>query len=208
MASGHELAREKYRRWAPTYDRQLDSPLWRVVRRRLVARLHLEVGQVVLDVACGTGSNFPAIEQWIGAHGRLIGVDLSPDMLAAASQRVARHGWRNVELIQAPVEEAELSARCDAVLFSLSHDVMRSVPALENVFSTVRPGGRVAVLGGKWAPWPLVPVNLMGWLVARRAVTTFEGYRRPWDLLDRWVEDLRVQPILLGGAYVASGFRR
>jgi ubiquinone/menaquinone biosynthesis C-methylase UbiE len=50
-------------------------------------------GSVVLDVGCGTGLNFVGLEKAIGPRGRLIGIDLSSDMLARAHERVQRHGW-------------------------------------------------------------------------------------------------------------------
>lgn len=43
------------------------------------------------------------------------------------------------------------------------------------------------------------------WWVARRYMTTFEGFRRPWGHLESLVPDLRVEPLFLGGAYLASG---
>jgi ubiquinone/menaquinone biosynthesis C-methylase UbiE len=39
-------------------------------------------GSVVLDMGCGTGLNFVGLEEAIGPRGRLIGIDLSSDMLA------------------------------------------------------------------------------------------------------------------------------
>ena len=46
-------------------------------RRRAVRALGLRPGCTVVDIACGTGQNFPMIEQAIGPDGRIIGVDLT-----------------------------------------------------------------------------------------------------------------------------------
>ena len=53
-------------------------------RREAVAQLRLEPGNTVLDIACGTGLNFPFIEAGIGPEGLLIGLDYSTGMLAKA----------------------------------------------------------------------------------------------------------------------------
>jgi hypothetical protein len=82
---------------------------------------------------------------------------------------------------------------------------MRSRQALENVVGRVKPGGRVSVSGAKWAPRWALPVNVVVRLVARRYVTTFEGFDRPWSVLDELISGLKVRPILFGGAYVALG---
>jgi demethylmenaquinone methyltransferase/2-methoxy-6-polyprenyl-1,4-benzoquinol methylase len=74
-------------------------------RRRAVRRLELHEGETVVEIGCGTGLNFPLIEHDIGPGGKLIGVDLTPEMLARARRRVDRHGWTNVELVQSSARE-------------------------------------------------------------------------------------------------------
>ncbi len=65
-----------YSRYASGYDRQvtwLSLGVQQKLRQYAVHRLTLQRGQTVLDVACGTGLNFPAIQAAIGPEGRLIG---------------------------------------------------------------------------------------------------------------------------------------
>jgi demethylmenaquinone methyltransferase/2-methoxy-6-polyprenyl-1,4-benzoquinol methylase len=166
--SDQRLALEKYRRGAATYD---ESNRFRRLRSHIVARLELRPGDAVLDVACGTGLNFPLIQAAIGPQGRLIGIDLSPDMLAVAGERVSVAAWHNVTLINAAVEDARIPEEVDAVLFCLTHDVMRSPPALRNVMRSVKPRGRVVAAGSKWVPWWLWPINIAIWYGARRYTT-------------------------------------
>ncbi len=110
----------------------------------------------MLDVGCGTGLCFEQVRSRVGAQGVIVGVDASREMLAMAARRVADRGWRNVLLVQAPIEEAELPVVADHALFCATHDVLQSAAALDNVLSHVRDGGTVAAGGGKWAPaWAL-----------------------------------------------------
>ena len=203
MEPDRSRALEKYQRHAGDYDHRV-APVERI-RRRAITRLLLEPGGVVLDVGCGTGLSFPLIQAHIGSEGRLVGIELSPDMMAKARERVESAGWQNVILIESAVEEADIPVQTDAVLFHFTHDILRLPQALENVFRHVKRGGRVVAAGTKWAPLWGFPVNLYVWYIARQFVTTFEGFGRPWSHLVRIVPDLRVEPVLFGGGYIAWG---
>ncbi len=205
MSTGPDRARAiaQYRDAAASYDRHM----WfaRGTHREAVARLDLEPGQVVLDVACGTGLNFAGIEERIGPSGRLIGLDLSPEMLALGRQRVDTAGWDNVTFVESAAEDVELPEAPDALLFAFAHDVLRSPAALDNLLGRTRSGARVVAAGGKWPPRWAAPVHAYVRFQAPRFVTTMEGFDRPWTLLAERVRDLQVKERSLGGAYVASG---
>ena len=203
--SAQDLAIEKYRRAVATYD---DSNRLRRLRQHCVDLLELKPGDVVLDVACGTGLNFPLIQAALAERGSLIGVDLSPDMLALARARVSQNHWTNVSLITSSMEDASVPEDLDAALFFLTHDVMRSPLALRSVMRCLRHGGRVVAAGAKWAPWWALPVNIAVWYGARRYTTTFEGFSRPWSHLSRYISDLQIEMHLHGTMYVAWGIRQ
>jgi ubiquinone/menaquinone biosynthesis C-methylase UbiE len=203
----HERAIRMYQIAARGYDRSVGR--WANRYRRLaIDRLWLTAGDAVLDVACGTGANFALLSERVGATGQVVGVDLSPDMLAIAGARAGELPRRNVTLIEAAVEDAQLPEGLDAALFSLTHDVLQSKAAVDNVFAHLRRGARVAAFGAKWAaPWN-VPVNLYVRRISRRYVTTFEGFEAPWRHLVEHLDSLRVDEVALGGAYIASGVAR
>jgi ubiquinone/menaquinone biosynthesis C-methylase UbiE len=58
-------------------------------------------GATVLDLACGTGQNFPFLAERIGPRGKIVGVDISSGMLKKARYRVERSGQVNISLLQA-----------------------------------------------------------------------------------------------------------
>ena len=85
----------KYRRQAKRYDFAVQ--LYRLLglrikayRLRAVELLRLKRGDCVVDLGCGTGLNFDFLTERIGPEGRLIGVDISPEMLAGARERAER----------------------------------------------------------------------------------------------------------------------
>ncbi len=201
-----QRARAAYRRHAAHYDDRRSVRVIEDLQRRAVEQLELSPGARVLDVACGTGLAFDRIEAAIGPEGELVGVDLSAAMLEQAAERARDRGWDNVRLVEAAVEDASLGAGdFDGALFSFCHDVLRSRDAVDAVARAVRGGGRIATTGIQWAPRWMLPVNAAVWLGARRYVTTFDGFDRPYSLLADQLADVRVERAWLGSMYVVSG---
>ena len=194
---------ESYRRLAKNYD----ASCLRVMpmREEAVASLNLHSGDVVVDVASGTGLSFPLLMKAIGPTGHLIGIEHSPDMMALARHRVEAAGWRNVTLIESNVEAADIPLAVDAMLLHFTHDVLQSPAALDLLFSRAKPGARVAVAGAKFLSWWLAPVNLWIMFRARDYLTTYGGLQKPWRNLLTYVPDLDIHPRLRGTAYVARG---
>src|SRR5947209_14946962 len=112
---------ETYRKKARHYD--ITSRLYpvpgypqRAQRLRAVQALGLRPGDSVIDVACGTGLNFPLLQKAIGPGGRIVGVDLTDAMLARAEDRVEANGWSNVSLVQADAAGFGFPAEVDGIL--------------------------------------------------------------------------------------------
>jgi len=194
---------QKYRDRARGYDATARRTF--ALRCRAVGLLELQPGETVLDVACGTGLSLPLLHAQVGPAGRVLGVEVSPEMMAQARARAARAGWRNVRLIEAAMEDADLGERFDAVLFNYTHDVLQSPRALRNIFSFAKPGARVALAGIKHPPDWLYPLRLYRLLKARPYVTTLRGLERPWALAAGYLTGLAVSPVLLGTNYLAHG---
>jgi ubiquinone/menaquinone biosynthesis C-methylase UbiE len=202
------LARQRYRELAADYDQR--TAAGEPYRRRTVARLVLRAGDVVLDVGCGTGLNFAGLEEQIGDEGRLVGIDVSPDMLLRARRRAERHGWTNITLIETATEDAAIPAVADAALLCATHDILRSPRALEAVLRQVRPRGQIVAGGPKFVPrWrpDRITTDLFTFQANRDFVTTFEGFDRPWSHLSQLIPDLKVRDVLFGAGYIATGTR-
>jgi ubiquinone/menaquinone biosynthesis C-methylase UbiE len=205
-APDRTAALAQYRRRAGVYD--LELALFEPIRQRALQRLDLRRGQTVLDVGCGTGLSFAGLWAGVGAGGRIVGIEQSPDMLAKARERVAQHRWKNVRLVQSAIAEAPLRGRADAAFFHLTHDILRDPEALAHVVRHLKPGARVVASGLKWSQGWAFPVNFVVLAAARHSVTTLEGLEAPWSHLAALIGDLRIESAYAGGVFVASGVAR
>ncbi|MEO8806144.1 MAG: methyltransferase domain-containing protein [Burkholderiaceae bacterium] len=202
----HSAALAQYRRRAGVYD--LELALFEPARQRAVERLAPRAGDVVLDVGCGTGLSLPLLESRVGAKGRIVGIEQCPEMIALAHERVARHGWKNVALIEASVETARIRPRADAALFHFTHDILQEPLAIANVLRHLRPGARIVASGLQWAPFWAWPVNLFVLGAARYSVTSLAGLGSPWSLLAQHLAGLQVDTMMAGAVFIASGVLR
>ena len=205
-APNRELAIRRYRFLARGYD--ASARFVADARRAALQLLSPREGDIVLDVACGTGLMIPNLAQRVGARGRVIGIEQSPEMIAIAKDRVRREGLGAVvTLIESSAEEVHLEHMAEALLFFYTHDVLQTQKALERVFAHARPGARVVAAGTCLRPeWWAAPLNLWAAWRARRYLTTHEGLLRPWRHLERYCPDFRVvASSFLGTAYVGVG---
>lgn len=90
-----------YSRYAALYDRiASDAPFVTGLREALATAVDLERGDVVLELGCGTGANFPVLRERVGSEGTVVGVDLSAGVLRRARDRADREGWENVHVVR------------------------------------------------------------------------------------------------------------
>jgi len=117
-------------------------------RRRLVEKLDIHLGERVVEIGCGTGANFSAIQRELRNSGELIGVDCSTPMLRKAAERVRRNGWTNVRLVDLEYgKETITRGKADVVLFSYSLSMIADWEiALACAHSELWPGGRIGIL--------------------------------------------------------------
>ena len=228
-------ARELFAPLGPTYDRYAgllsfgQDPRWRSF---LVSRIPRDATRV-LDVATGTAA--VAIELAQAEPKRsVVGVDQSPEMLAAGRERVARAGLPDrIELRESRAEDLPFGdAEFDAVTFTYLLRYVDDVPAtLRELVRVVRPGRTVAMLEfglpcSGWRPlWELyVRVGLPtagalvspGWReVGRFLGPSIRGFWQRWPqprLLDAWraagLEDVQARRLSVGGGLVVWGRRR
>jgi SAM-dependent methyltransferase len=136
------------------------------ISRRLVERLELDPGDVVLDVAAGTGDTGFLAARRVGSEGRVITTDFAPRMVEEARRAGEAEGLENVEYRVLDAERMELDDdSVDAVVCRFGFMLMPEPErALAETRRVLRDGGRLsfAVWGPpERNPWAALPAREM-----------------------------------------------
>lgn len=141
-----DAVRKTFTDWAPFYN---PTHSWTLPKRQAARlALDLKLGDRVLDLACGTGLNFPHLRELVGEHGQVVGVDLTPAMLEIARKMIATKGWKNVEVREADAAHLPFpDASFDKVIISFALNIIPEYQrAIEEVWRVLIPSGRFVAL--------------------------------------------------------------
>jgi demethylmenaquinone methyltransferase/2-methoxy-6-polyprenyl-1,4-benzoquinol methylase len=216
-----------YDRWSRLLSLGQD-PRW---RRFLVSRVAVGPDDDVLDVATGTAA--VAIELVRRRGCRVVGLDQSPEMLAAGRERVEAAGLGDhIRLIEGSADRLPFpNSSFDALTFTyLLRYVEDPASTLQELARVVRPGGTLAALEfglprGIWRPlWELyvrVGLPVAGRLISPGwhevgaflgpSIREFHGRLPLRRQLELWrsagLEDVQARRLSLGGGYMVWGRR-
>jgi SAM-dependent methyltransferase len=112
-----------------------------------LAHLAPQAGETVVDLGSGPGLDAFLAAREVGPEGRVIGIDMTPEMLERARAAAARHGFANVEFLEGRLEALPLpDASVDAATSNCVINLVPDKPAVfREIARVLRPGGRLVV---------------------------------------------------------------
>lgn len=159
-----------YRRWAGVYDTAFGS-ISAAARRRAVEQANRLPGRDVLEVGVGTGLSLPHYRKDM----RIVGIDLSPEMLDKARDRVRNDGLRHVAALREMNAEAtdfhnqSFDIIVGMFVASVVADPQRLMREMRRL---VRPGGNILFVNHfladkgprRWVEQGMAPASqMLGW---------------------------------------------
>lgn len=112
-----------------------------------VAFASLKKGEVVLDLGSGAGFDCFLAAQKVGKKGKVIGVDMTPEMIEKARENAKKGGYENIEFILGEIEDLPVLDNCVDVV--ISNCVINLSPDKSRVFAeayrVLKPSGRLMI---------------------------------------------------------------
>ena len=192
--SQQEAMRNYYRWHAAVYDATRWSFLFG--RNALLHQLPIAYNseQSLLEVGCGTGHNLRLLAKK-HPNLRLLGLDVSPEMLAQTSKTMARYS-RRVQLFEQAygAEQLKVEKAPDIILFSYALTMFNPgwEAAIEQALADLKPGGRVAVVD-----FYNTPSRAFRWWMGQNHVR-MEGHLLPFLQSKFRTESLEIRSAWLG----------
>jgi phosphatidylethanolamine/phosphatidyl-N-methylethanolamine N-methyltransferase len=132
-----------YAEFAPLYDRVFGKIFYSRLER-VIEDLDIPPGTQVLEVGAGTGTSFPAYP----THCSVTGVDLAPDMLARARQKIQDNGWSHLQVME--MNALDLKFPDNSFDFVMAFHVVTVVPdpvrMMAEAKRVCKPSGRIVIV--------------------------------------------------------------
>jgi len=179
-------------------------------RKTAVEALKSAPGDTVVEIGCGTGLNFRLLRDRVGWEGKIIGVDLTAEMLSEANRRIERNKWTNIELVQCDAGAYSFPEHVDGVISTFAITLVAEYDEIiKRGAAALAPGKRFVVLDFKLPPgWPRWLVKLFVVLTRPFGVTLDLADRHPWESMERHLNLKEFKSFYFGGIYLAAGEKR
>jgi len=176
-------------------------------RKKAVDYLNLKNGDFVVDLGCGTGLCFPLLMEKIGPNGKLLGVDISTEMLSVAEERVKSAGWSNVELIHSDIEEFEFPTKINGLISTGVFGYLQERKhILDKINKSLVNNGKIVILDGKRPQkWPPFLFKLFVKLSSPYGVSESYFDNNTPELVSRLFQNVTFEDMYAGLLYITSG---
>jgi predicted methyltransferase len=135
---------------APAFAAHFDDPArdaWQRPRE-VIAHLHVAPGSNVVDLGAGTGYFLEALSEAVGPEGRVLALDVEPQMVAFMERRISERGLANVEPRHVTADDPGLAPRSVArvLIVNTWHHLDQRAAYAEKLAEALQPGGEIWIV--------------------------------------------------------------
>jgi ubiquinone/menaquinone biosynthesis C-methylase UbiE len=139
-------------KYAPYYDLIMASRTFgreKSLRQMEIKLAKIMPGDNVLEIGCGTGTLTLAAKAQAGLSGEVVGMDIAPEMVAAASKKAA---WKSVDvsflvgsIADIPFQDNHFNeVLCSFMIYHIGEDAR--MKGFKEIFRVLRPGGHLTII--------------------------------------------------------------
>ena len=142
-----------YSDYAQLYDKIFGKLFYDRVRQ-VIEALRIPRRSQVLELGVGTGTSFPAYP----GHCEVVGIDLAPDMLAQAREKIAKNAWSHLKALE--MDALNLAFSDDSFDYVTAFHTVTVVPdpikMLAEAQRVCRPGGKIVIVNHFTTDLPVI----------------------------------------------------
>jgi len=145
---------------------------------KLIKALELKEGMVVADFGAGSGYHSFRMAPVVGPTGKVLAVDIQPEMLKLVEARARKDGVKNVEPVQCTEQDPKLAAgSVDLILMvDVYHELSHPFEVGEKLTAALKPGGRMVFVEFRLED-PAVPIKLVHKMSERQVTKEMEPFK-------------------------------
>lgn len=116
--------------------------------QRVIDALEIKPGQTIVDLGAGSGYYSFRIAALVGERGKVLAVDVEPQMLRLIAERATRAGMKNITAVRGAARDPNLPANSVDLLFMVDvyHELEFPFEVMVKVREALKPAGRVALV--------------------------------------------------------------
>lgn len=147
---------------------------------QVVANMGLEPDHVVADIGAGTGYFSFRIARQV-PEGKVLAVDIQPEMLTLIEQRQAAEGVSNIEGVLGQIDDPNLPPNSidAAIMVDAYHEFSHPYEMIRGIYQALKPGGRIFLLEYRGED-PRVPIRLLHKMTEEQVVKEMLVFNLEW----------------------------
>ncbi len=152
----------------------------------LIQELGLKAGMVVADVGAGSGYLSRRMAPLVAPAGRVVAVDIQPEMLALLAKTAADPRYANIEPLAGGVDDTHLAAGTIdlAIMVDVYHELEYPWEVLDSIVRSLKPGGRVVFVEYRGED-PAVPIKTLHKMTEKQVRLEAGKHALVWERTSR-----------------------